>query len=218
FASDRYGNFDIYVMDAEGGPAERLTFHSADEHPYTFSEDDAAILFGAARLDVAEHRQFPAGSQPELYSVPAEGGRVDQVFTIPAEYVQLSADGSAMLYHDKKGGENEWRKHHTSSITRDIWMFDSESGEHTMITDFEGEDRQPVFTDDEQAFYYLSEESGSFNVHKRSLGESGESEQLTNFTFHPVRFLSYGGGILSFGFDGELYTRISLNRAAASCN
>jgi len=206
FASDRYGNFDIYVMDAEGGAAERLTFHSADEHPYTFSEDDAAILFGAARLDVAEHRQFPAGSQPELYSVPAEGGRVDQVFTIPAEYAQLTADGSAMIYHDKKGGENEWRKHHTSSITRDIWMFDSESGEHTMITDFEGEDRQPVFTDDEQAFYYLSEESGSFNVHKRSLDESGESEQLTNFTFHPVRFLSYGGGMLSFGFDGELYT------------
>jgi len=205
FASDRYGNFDVYVMDAEGGSADRLTFHSADEHPYSFSDDDAAVLFGAARLDIAEHRQFPAGSQPELYSVPVEGGRVDQVFTIPAEYVQLSSDGSTMLYHDKKGGENEWRKHHTSSITRDIWMFDSESGEHTMIIDFEGEDRQPVFTEDEQAFYYLSEESGSFNIHKYSM-EQGESEQLTNFTFHPVRFLSYGSGTLAFGYDGELYT------------
>ena len=205
FASDRYGNFDVYVMDAQGGPADRLTFHSADEHPYSFSEGDAAVLFGAARLDDADHRQFPAGSQPELYSVPVEGGRIDQVFTIPAEYVQISADGATMLYHDKKGGENEWRKHHTSSITRDIWMFDAESGEHTMITDFDGEDRQPVFTEDEQAFYYLSEESGSFNVHKYMM-EQGESEQLTNFTFHPVRFLSYGGGILSFGYDGELYT------------
>jgi len=205
FASDRYGNFDVYVMDAQGGPADRLTFHSADEHPYSFSEGDAALLFGAARLDDADHRQFPAGSQPELYSVPVEGGRIDQVFTIPAEYVQVSADGATMLYHDKKGGENEWRKHHTSSITRDIWMFDAESGEHTMITDFGGEDRQPVFTENEQAFYYLSEESGSFNVHKYMM-EQGEAEQLTNFTFHPVRFLSYGGGILSFGYDGELYT------------
>lgn len=205
FASDRYGNFDVYVMDAEGGPADRLTFHSADEHPYSFSEDDAAVLFGAARLDIAAHRQFPAGSQPELYSVPSEGGRVDQVFTIPAEYVQLSSDGSIMLYHDKKGGENEWRKHHTSSITRDIWMYDDESGEHTMITDFEGEDRQPVFTEDEQAFYYLSEESGSFNIHKYSMDE-GSTEQITSFTFHPVRFLSFGGGTLSFGYDGELYT------------
>lgn len=205
FASDRYGNFDVYVMDAKGGPSDRLTYHSADEHPYSFSENDATILFGAARLDDADHRQFPAGSQPELYSVPAEGGRVDQVFTIPAEYVQLSEDGTVMLYHDKKGGESEWRKHHTSSITRDIWMFDVGSGEHTMITDFEGEDRQPVFTDDERAFYYLSEESGSFNIHKYSM-DTGDSEQLTNFTFHPVRFLSYGGGTLTFGYDGELYT------------
>jgi Tol biopolymer transport system component/C-terminal processing protease CtpA/Prc len=208
FASDRYGNFDIYVMNAEGGPAERLTFHSADESPYTFSEDDSAVLFGAARLDEAEHRQFPAGSQPELYSVPAEGGRVNQIFTIPAEYVQVSTDGATMIYHDKKGGENEWRKHHTSSITRDIWMFDAESGEHTMITGFEGEDRQPVFTDDETAFYYLSEESGSFNIHKRSMEEGAASEQLTRFTFHPVRFLSYGGGTLTFGYDGELYTMV----------
>jgi Tol biopolymer transport system component/C-terminal processing protease CtpA/Prc len=205
FASDRYGNFDVYIMDAAGGPAERLTFHSSDEHPYTFSEDDTAVLFGAARLDIAEHRQFPAGSQPELYSVPAEGGRVDQVFTLPAEYVQWNSDGSKMLYHDKKGGEDEWRKHHTSSITRDIWMFDAESSEHTMITDFEGEDRQPVFTEDELGFYYLSEESGSFNIHKYMM-EQGSSEQLTNFTFHPVRFLSYGGGKLAFGYDGELYT------------
>ena len=31
FASDRYGNFDVFVMLAEGGQAGRLTFHSAAE-------------------------------------------------------------------------------------------------------------------------------------------------------------------------------------------
>lgn len=39
FASDRYGNFDVFVMDAEGGEATRLTYHSNDEFPYTFSAD-----------------------------------------------------------------------------------------------------------------------------------------------------------------------------------
>src|SRR6202008_3952480 len=29
FASDRYGNFDVFVMPAGGGDAKRLTFHSA---------------------------------------------------------------------------------------------------------------------------------------------------------------------------------------------
>ena len=35
FASDRYGNFDVYVMDAMGGPAERLTYHSNNAVSYT---------------------------------------------------------------------------------------------------------------------------------------------------------------------------------------
>ncbi|MFP8489573.1 S41 family peptidase [Gracilimonas sp. Q87] len=206
FASDRYGNFDIYVMDAKGGEATRLTFHSNDEKPYSFSRDDTAILFGAVRQDLASHRQYPTGSQPELYSVPVKGGQVDQIFTVPAEYVQLSSDGSIMLYHDKKGGENEWRKHHTSSITRDIWKYDPASGEHIMITSFEGEDRQPVFTQDEQAMYFLSERTGSFNVFKKDLKIDGVVEQLTGFELHPVRFLSMGNGTLAFGYDGELYT------------
>lgn len=206
FASDRYGNFDVYRMEALGGPAERLTFHSNDENPFSFSHDDEYIIFGAVRQDLAEHRQFPTGSQPELYRVPVNGGRVDQVFTIPAEYVQVSQDGSRMVYHDKKGGENEWRKHHTSSITRDIWAYDAETEEHTMITGFKGEDRQPVYSADEQSLYYLSEASGNFNVHKLSLANPSQTEQLTNFTTHPVRFLSFGNGTLSFGYDGELYT------------
>ena len=206
FASERYGNFDIYTMDAKGGPATRLTFHSNDERPYSFTSDNEHIIFGALRQDLAEHRQYPTGSQPELYSVPVSGGRVDQVFTVPAEYVQVSEDGSQFLYHDKKGGENEWRKHHRSSITRDIWSYDTKSGNHTMITSFEGEDRNPVYSEDGSSMYYLSEEGGTFNVHKLSLSDPSQKEQVTNFELHPVRFLSIGNGILAFGYDGELYT------------
>ncbi|MGZ5498154.1 MAG: S41 family peptidase, partial [Candidatus Aminicenantales bacterium] len=79
FASDRYGNFDVFVMPAAGGEARRLTFHSASELPFSFSPDDNDVLFGAARADTAENRLFPTGSQPELYRVPAAGGRVVQV-------------------------------------------------------------------------------------------------------------------------------------------
>ena len=206
FASDRYGNFDVFVMSANGGPATRLTYHSNDESPFTFSHDDQSVIFGAQRMDTKEHRQYPTGSQPELYSVPVKGGRVDQIFTIPAEYVQVSKDGNTMIYHDKKGGENEWRKHHTSAITRDLWVYDKASNTHKMLTHRAGEDRQPVFSADEQSVYYLSEASGTFNVHKMSLANPSQSQQLTSFDLHPVRFLSFGGGTLAFGYDGELYT------------
>ena len=206
FASNRYGNFDVFVMNANGGKANRLTFHSTNESPFSFSSNNKDVIFGAQRQDDVKHRQYPTGSQPELYSVPVKGGRVSQIFTIPAEYVQVSKNGKTMLYHDKKGGENEFRKHHTSSITRDIWMYNAKTKSHKMITTFNGEDRQPVFSADEKSMYYLSEKSGTFNVHKMYLNNPGQSQQITKFKMHPVRFLSFGNGILSFGFDGEIYT------------
>ena len=120
FASNRYGNFDVFVVDANGGMPTRLTYHSADELPYTFTNDNGAVLFGASRQDLASNRHFPTGSLPELYSVPVKGGRVEQVLTTPAEAVKFSSNGKFMLYQDKKDDENEWRKHHQSSIARDI--------------------------------------------------------------------------------------------------
>lgn len=206
FASNRYGNFDIYVMNAEGGKATRLTFHSNDESPYTFTRNDKEVVFGALRQDDVNHRQYPHRSQSELYSVPVKAGRVQQIFTIPAESAQFSKDGKIMLYHDVKGGENEWRKHHTSAITRDIWMYNTKTNKHEMITTHSAEDRQPVFSSDEKSAYFLSERSGTFNVHKMDLNNPNNVKQSTSFKLHPVRFLSIGNGVLSFGFDGELYT------------
>ena len=206
FASDRYGNFDVFKMDALGGEATRLTFHSNDEVPYTFSSDDSTVLFGAVRQDDVNHRQYPTRVQPELYKVPVNGGRVNQVLTVPAQDVQLSNDGTFLMYHDFKGYENEFRKHHVSAITRDIWKYDFEQDKHTKLTNFNGEDRNPVLSADEKMVYYLSEESGSFNVHRFNLENPDQNEQLTNLKTHPIRSLSYGNGMMAFSYDGEIYT------------
>jgi tricorn protease len=207
FASDRYGNFDVFIMPSEGGEARRLTYHSASELPYSFSPDDTDVIFGAARLDTADNRLFPTGSQPELYKVPAAGGRAVMILGTPAEDAKLSRDGRLLVYHDRKGGENEWRKHHRSAITRDIWAYDTETHEHRKITAFAGEDRSPVLTPDGKGFYYLSEEGGTFNVRRMGL-EGGPSVPVTRFAKDPVRFLSMADdGTLCFGHDGAIYTQ-----------
>ncbi|MBN2206783.1 MAG: PD40 domain-containing protein, partial [Candidatus Aminicenantes bacterium] len=151
-------------------------------------------------------RLFPTGSQPELYKVPVAGGRALQVLGTPAEDARFSRDGRFLIYHDKKGGENEWRKHHTSAIARDIWVYDTQSARHYKITAFAGEDRSPIFAPDKSGFYYLSEESGSFNVHRLEMG-GGAPAQVTRFKTHPVRFLSLADdGTLCFGYDGAIFT------------
>jgi Tol biopolymer transport system component len=204
FASNRHGNYDIYSMPAEGGTAARMTFNSSGDMPSSI-DHNGNVLFTSSRLDAETNSQFPSGALSELYSINAEG-TLNQVLTTPAEAAVWNKDGSKLLYHDKKGYENQWRKHHTSSVTRDIWIYDPASKEHTKLTDFNGEDRNPIWTADEKSFYYLSEESGTFNVWKKEIA-SGKKTQITDLKDHPVRFLSMANnGTLSFSFDGELYT------------
>ena len=208
FASDRFGNFDVFIMPAGGGEARRLTYHSASEVPSAFAADDKSVLFSSSRQDTAANVQYPMGLFSELYSVPVTGGEAALVLTQPAISAVVNRAGDKILYHDQKGYESDWRKHHTSAVTRDIWVYDLKAKKNTQLTTFKGEDRNPVFDGNGDDFYYLSEQSGSFNVTKSSLSKPAVSTPVTNFTKNPVRFLTRAdNGLLCFGYDGEIYTK-----------
>ncbi len=119
----------------------------------------------------------------------------------------MRPDGS-FLYENVKGSEDKWRKHHTSSVTRDIWMYEPSSKSYTNLTARAGEDREPVIAPDNSSFYFLSErDGGSFNIYKQPIAQNASPEKLTSFTKHPVRFLSAAkDGLLAFTFNGEIYT------------
>ena len=209
FASDRNGGSDIYVMSSKGGPATRLTFNSAMETPMAFSPDGAEVVFGAAIQDPAASALFPSGRMTEVYSVPAKGGRVTQLLASPAEMISWNGTDGSFLYQDQKGVENPWRKHHTSSVTRDVWLYDASTGSHTNLTNRPGEDRNPVLGPDGKTVYFLSErDGGSFNVYSFPLSNPSVVTAVTDFKEHPVRFLSQGSnGLLAYAFDGEIYTQ-----------
>ncbi len=207
FMSDRHGNFDVFTMPASGGNTTRLTTHSADEVPNAFTADGQSLLFSATIRDAVSSSQFPVGYLGELYSVPLTGGHPAQVLTTPAEDASYDRAGNRLVYHDRKGPEDPLRKHHTSSVTRDLWLYDTKAGTHTQLTSFNGEDRTPRFSPDEKSLFYLSEQSGSFNVWRHDLTKPATApKQITTFKDHPVRSLSLSAdGDLVFTYRHESY-------------
>ena len=157
------------------------------------------------RLDDAANAQFPSGALPETYSIKATGGIPKIVIHTGSQLARPNATGSLFLYQDRKGYEDEFRKHHVSSVTRDLWIFDNKTKKHQRITDFEGEDREPLWSSDEKSVFYLSEKSGTLNIWKKGL-DNNANIQITNFKDHPVRYLSGDKkDNLCFSYDGELY-------------
>ncbi len=206
FASDRHGNMDIFLMSSGGGMPRRLTFHSTNEMPSAFSHDGSSMYVSTHIQDSPKNSQFPSGGMGELYAISVKDGSRTQILTTPAEEIAADPTGAFLIYQDKKGGENYWRKHHTSSIARDIWMVKLSDKTHTRIIEHPAEDREPVISADGKTCYILSERSGSFNVWSFPIDNPKSIKQITSFTQHPVRFLSIDKqGVLCFNYHGDMY-------------
>lgn len=200
FASNREGSIDVWVMNANGGIPKRVTTNSGSEYPLRW-KDNYTIMFKASIMPTAKSIIF-AGSYPQVYTVGMDGGRPKLFSDITMDALDINASGD-VLYIDRKGYEDEWRKHHRSPITRDVWLKSGDS--FRKLTTFDGEDRDPVWASDGKSFYYLSEQSGTLNVYHRTL--DGKETQITNHEKNPVRFLSAAtDGTLCYGYDGEIYT------------
>lgn len=216
FSSYREGSKDIYKVSAEGGKPTRLTSHTGNETPMAVTEN-GNIIFSAIIQQDAQYGDFPGGSQ--IYQIGPDGGKPELVTSLQVSNMAIGK-GNVVFYEDYKGYEDPFRKHHTSSVTHDIWM--CVPGEAPMdklnpingnsrfekITDFKGEDRNPVLHAD-KTLYYLSEQDGTFNIYKidNIFDNRTEPEQITFHKGNPVRYLSISrDGILCYSYDGELYT------------
>ncbi len=209
FSSDRYGNRDIFIVNSKGGEPRRVTTDSYSETPTAFTPDGKHIIFTSSRNPLASDVRFPAPAYSRSFMISVEGGREQLLTPAASSATQVSPRDGGILFENVKGGEDEWRKHQTSSIARDLVLFNPKTNIYKKLTNNIGEDRNPVFTADGKGVYYLAERGGdTFNVFYFDTDNSNKKERVTNFKTHPVRFLSIADdNTLAYGYHGEIYTQ-----------
>lgn len=202
FSSYRELTKDIWSVPAEGGTPTRLTSFQGAETALATTYDGKLVFSSNIQVDPS-YSNFPNTAQ--VYEIPLEGGTPKLLTSIPMNAASVNRDG-VILYEDYKGYEDPLRKHHTSSVTRDIWMFNPSDGSYRKLSDFAGEDLYPAFLADGKSFVYASEKSGSINVW-RSSTDGSAPVQVSTFSTHPVRYVSAAeDGTILFSFNGDLYT------------
>lgn len=188
------------------GTPRRLTTHSGHERALTFI-DNGTLLFQANVHPSREAIQGPFQAQAYTIAVDSVSPRPKMYMSQAVQAASFDKNGR-MLYQDRKGFENVYRKHERSSGTSDVWLV-TPSGDYKQLTTFNGHDMNPVWKQGSDSFYFISEEDGTLNIYERSVDGSNK-RKLTEFTQHPVRSLSVNeaGNRLAFSWDGEIYTLV----------
>lgn len=206
YASDQFGDLDIFVVNADGSQPQRLTFHSADDTPSDFTPDGNSVLFSSARGDSAASSYFPTGALPELYTVRVDGGAPTMVMTNPAVQARFSPDGTRIVYREEKAYENDYRQRDVSSFARDIWVYDIATGAHEQVTGNAGGDHAPDWNGNDGLFLLSEVDGDTFNAYAYDLA-SGERTRLSSHGPHAARELSASDdGVVAYSYHGDLYT------------
>ncbi len=131
FSSYREGGKDIFLTSVEGGVPERITNYPGAETPKAVLPD-GRIAFTASLQPDVNWGGFPG--DPQVYAVAPGGGRPQLLSSVTMSELSVRADG-AVLYEDYKGYEDPFRKHHRSSVTRDIWLW--KDGDFKQLSSFD---------------------------------------------------------------------------------
>ncbi len=139
FSSNRFGNYDVFVMPSEGGEPRQLTFHSGADNVVGWSRDSKRVIFASTRGDGA----FP--TIMNLYEVPAEGGMEQAIASDWGTYASYSPDGKKLAI--TRHNPTWWRKHYRGSASGDLWLMDAASGKFTSLNDpdFKGNMLWPMY-------------------------------------------------------------------------
>lgn len=110
FSSDREGSHDLYAVDAKGGTPRRLTTSSGTEKPLAFV-DEGTVIFSSTDMPSKESSRHPTRlTRTYSIDITRENARPELYLSMPIGAAAVAADGR-ILYQDRKGLEDIYRKH-----------------------------------------------------------------------------------------------------------
>ena len=204
FTAEYDGNREVYLMPAEGGEPERLTFTATNPRDnlgdrmgpnnivMTWSPDGSRIVF-RNRVEDSFVGQLltttPQGGMPERLPFP-EGG-----------WCSYSPDGSKLAFNRVMREFRTW-KYYRGGMADDIWVWDPSAQSVTNVTGNDAQDIFPMWVGDE--IFFASDRDMTMNLFAYNT-LTGSTRKVTHFTEYDVKFPSTDGKTIVFENGGFLY-------------
>ena len=180
FSGNRHGSTDLFRVDVNGSEIERLTWHSANNTNAGIQED-GTIFFNTRRNFASVEREW------EIYRLNTDNKNPYRAIGALGFNPTPTEDGSLIAF--ERGTAPTNREPYTGPAARDLYIYHTESENYRALTDGGAMFVKPRWA--ERTLYYLSSETGTYNLYRWEISETGEGvgqpEQITNFDEGGIR-------------------------------
>jgi Tol biopolymer transport system component len=158
FVSERDGNREIYIMNADGSGARNLTNNPADDWDPAWSPDGNQITFHSMR-----------DGNGEIYVMNADGSNPRNLTNNPAgDYHPIwSPDGRQILFYSDRSGDGE------------VWVMNADGSNPRNLTNSPGSDGGAAWSPDGRQIVFSSDRTGNPEIFIMN-ADGSNPRQLTN--------------------------------------
>ncbi len=204
FTGQYDGNTEVYLIPAEGGEPQRLTYtatNSRDDLGDRMGPNNIVMTWSPDGENIVYRNRINDSFDGKLWTISKDGG-MSQLIPLPeGGFCSYSPDGKKLAYNRVMREFRNW-KYYRGGMADDIWIYDPENKKVENITNNTAQDIIPMWIGNE--IFFMSDRDRTMNIFVYNT-QTKQTEKVTNYTEYDVKFASSNGQLIVYENGGYLY-------------
>lgn len=204
FTGQYDGNTEVYLIPANGGEPERLTYtatNSRDDLGDRMGPNNIVMAWTRDGEDIIYRNRISDGFSGKLWSISKDGG-MSEVLPLPeGGFCSYSPDGKKLAYNRVMREFRTW-KYYKGGMADDVWIYDPAAKKVENVTNNVSQDIFPMWIGEE--IFFISDRDRTMNLFVYNT-TTKKTEKVTNYSDYDIKFPSTDGNVIVYEQGGYIF-------------